>query len=198
MVSSAAAPMTHISSLVTNMHNVCIQMMDPWDVFYAVDRSTDLPKGKTMDEHFGELLDRKYENCTEWYRTNLATLGIQEPLVIIVRSDTREWQMDEGHHRLSWALRHHDPGEIEIPFVFDDTGADDESHMGFLVSRANVAAYHNTMTEELLVVSAGQELVEQTDEFLALAAEKVKGDIVFIPTPRRTAKHRNGGRHRAS
>jgi hypothetical protein len=162
-------PTTHISSLANLLNAYCIQMVNPLDLFYAVDCSTDLPDS-VMDEHFGQLLTDKYENCTEWYKTNLATLGIQEPIVIIIREDDGRWQMDEGHHRLSWSMHH---GIPEIPVIFDDSGADDESNMGFLVARANVEAYHNMEVEEL----------RDTEP-------------VFIPT-QRGGKHRATARHRA-
>lgn len=200
---TATGPTTHISSLASLHKHFCIQMVDPWDLFYAVDCSTDLREdlGYTMDEHFGDLLDRKYENCTEWYLTNLATLGVQEPLVIIIRADDGRWQFDEGHHRLSWALRNHIP---LVPVIFDDSGADDESHVGYMVSRVNVEAYHTTVMEEFLVPPAAERLFEEAEpsiaaaeaEHLPLTARKVKGDIVFTPTPRQERKSGPGGRHR--
>jgi hypothetical protein len=190
------SPTTHISSLA-NLHRAfCIQMLSPVDLYYSLDWSTDLedwakryrPVGHrpNMDTDFADLLDHKYQNCSEWYKTNLANLGVQEPIVIIVRGDNGWWQMDEGHHRLSWSLRHRVP---LVPVIFDDSGADDDSHMGFLVARANVDAYHNTATEEFLMPQAAEMLVAETDEYLAQ-------QTVFIPTPR-AGRHRNGGRHRA-
>jgi hypothetical protein len=197
-------PTTHISSLASLHKQFRIQMIDPVDLFYAVDCSTDLWESvygeteeircRVMDEQFGALLDRKYENCTEWYLTNLATLGVQEPVVVIVRWDDGRWQMDEGHHRLSWALRHSIP---LIPVIFDDSGADDESHMGFMVARANVDAYHSTVTEEFLVPLAAEKLFEEPH---ALPSRMEKGKTfegtasVFIPPRDETQKR---GRHRA-
>lgn len=189
----AAGPTTHITSLASLTH-YCIQMVDPWDLFYALDCSTDLPSHKSMDEHFGALLDRKYQNCTEWYLTNLATLGVQEPLVVIIRSDNGDWQMDEGHHRLSWALRSEIPF---VPVIFDDSGADDESNMGYLVGRTNVDAYHDTVLEEFLVPIAAEKLFEEPAPSVALAAKKLKsGDYEWIPQPRPVLRP-DGGRHRA-
>lgn len=167
-------------------------MLNPVDLYYSLDWSSDLPDNGDMDRDFADLLDRKYENCTEWYKTNLANLGIQEPIVIIVRADNGWWQMDEGHHRLSWSLRHRVP---LIPVIFDDSGADDDSHMGFLVARANVDAYHNQATEEYLMPQAAEMLVAETDDYLAQQAEATV-EAPFIPPPR-SGRHRKGGRHRA-
>lgn len=205
-VVTVIGPLSHISTLASLHKSFCIQMVDPWDLFHAVDCSTDLREdlGYTMDEHFGELLDQKYENCTEWYLTNLATLGVQEPLVVIVRSDDGKWQFDEGHHRLSWALRNRIP---LVPVIFDDSGADDESHAGFMVSRANVEAYHTTVTEEFLVPPATYKLLDEPEESVAaaeyehdqaLAAKKLKnGDYIFEQIRREERKSGPGGRHRA-
>lgn len=198
-----AGPPSHISSLAANLRNLCIQMVDPWDIFYGVDCSTDLPESvygataeiccRAMDEQFGTLLDRKYQNCTEWYLTNLATLGVQEPVIVIVRSDDGRWQFDEGHHRLSWSLRNDIP---LIPVAFDDTGADDESQMGYLVSRVNVEAYHHTVMEEFLVPPAAERLFEEPADSV-LTAQKHRGEITFIPRPRQPRRRDCGGRHRA-
>lgn len=177
MVVMTAGPPTHISVLANLHKEYCIQMVNPMDLFHAVDCSTDLPEHMSMDEYFGELLATKYENCTEWYLTNLATLGVQEPVVVIIRSDGR-WQMDEGHHRLAWAIYHEIPF---IPVIFDDSGADDDSVMGFLVARADAEVYH---------CSTGDFLRSQA-ETLAFGAVVGKSKKVFIPRPRR------GGRHRA-
>lgn len=183
-------PMTHISSLASLHKNYCIQMVRPWLLLAALDCSSDLRHdlGDTMQEHFIELLRRKYEDCSDWWFTNLATLGIQEPLVIIIRSDGL-WQMDEGHHRLAWALWHN----IEdIPIIFDDSGADDDSHMGYVVSRANVDAMHS-------MIPADAELVNEIEEALVIPITdplpEVKSTKAFIPPPRR-GRHRAGGRHR--
>jgi hypothetical protein len=180
-------PATHISSLAELHKAFCIQMVNPLDLFFAVDCSTDLDEslGYTMDQHFTTLLDWKYENCSEWFQTNLATLGIQEPVVVIIRSDGR-WQMDEGHHRLSWALRH---GICAIPVIFDDSGADDDSHMGYIVARTSTDAYHDTVDEDLITSSADT-LVTETDEFL-----DQESSISLIPEQRK-GQHRAEGKHR--
>lgn len=209
MPPQSAGPVTHISSLAGLHSQVVIQMVKPIDLYYSLDCSTDLPDtfhetlgNWYMDRQFPELMDTKYENCSEWYLTNLTTLGVQEPIVVIIRRDNGRWQMDEGHHRLSWALRNHIP---EIPVVFDDSGADDNSHMGFIVARANVEAYHSTVTEEYLVsaLRARQEAEAQTDEFpavssgFALGVEIGDTETALIPVPRKeNGGRRKGGRHR--
>jgi hypothetical protein len=191
-------PTTHISSLA-NLHQAfCIQMVNPYDLRDSLDASTDLRPdlGDTMEETFPVLLKKKYENCSDWFTTNLATLGIQEPLVVIIYSDGA-WQMDEGHHRLAWALLHN----VDVPVIFDDSGADDESHMGFLVSRASVDAYHHTIADDLLLVDDVETSFPDTPEtgaFLAQSPAEVKGDHVFIPAPAgEGGRHRAGGRHRS-
>lgn len=191
-------PTTHISSLA-NLHQAfCIQMVNPFDLRDSLDRSTDLRHdlGDTMEKDFTVLLEHKWERCSDWFTTNLATLGIQEPLVVIIYSDG-SWSMDEGHHRLAWALLHN----VDVPVIFDDSGADDESHMGFLVSRANVDAYHHTIADDLLLVDDVETSFPDTPEtgaFLTQPAPEVKSETVFTPTPRGNAgRHRAGGRHRS-
>jgi hypothetical protein len=180
-------PITHISSLATTSH-LCIQMVEPGLLIDCLDGSTDLRAdlGDTMHDDFMTLLDRKFNRCSEWFNTNLATLGIQEPLVVIIYPNG-EWVIDDGHHRLAWALLN----EIsEIPVVFDDTGAGDESYMASVVARVDVTAYHNTTNEEL-VAEAEARLVEETMHYMA---------DVTVPmpvVPRMVARHRNVGRHRA-
>lgn len=183
-----ANPTTHISSLARLHVDYCIQMVRPWLLLASLDASTDLRHdlGDTMQEDFMELLARKYENCSEWYFTNLMNLGIQEPLVIIVRS-TGEWQMDEGHHRLAWSLWNNIE---EIPVIFDDSGADEDSHMGYLVSRENVEAYHHTVLEDVQLVVPPERALEPT------TVDPHVSETVFAPTARRADKRR-GGRHRA-
>lgn len=183
--------MTHITSLATLHTHYCIQMVRPWLLLAALDCSSDLRHdlGDTMQDHFIELLRRKYEDCSEWWFTNLATLGIQEPLVVIIRSDGM-WQMDEGHHRLAWALWHNIE---EIPIILDDTGADEDSHMGYVVSRANVDAYHSMVPADMELVA---EVEESLDAALATPSEVVNPPTRFIPTQSR-GRHRAGGRHRA-
>lgn len=179
-----ANPTTHISSLARLHVDYCIQMVRPWLLLYSLDASTDLRHdlGDTMQADFMDLLARKYENCTEWYFTNLMDLGIQEPIVVIVRTDGT-WQMDEGHHRLAWSLWNN---VEEIPVIFDDSGADDDSNMGYLVSRDNVEAYHHTSPADAHLI---------VDPYRALEPSTIR-ETVFEPTNRREGKKR-GGRHRA-
>jgi hypothetical protein len=137
----------HLGSLAMQYPHLYFQVVDPMELFNSLDWSTDLRSdyGDTMAD-FLELLLRKFENCTDWFLTDLALCGIQEPVVVIIRSDGR-WQMDEGHHRLAWAMHNHYP----VPVVFDDTGADDDSEVGYLRARVNVEAYHFTQQGEHLI-----------------------------------------------
>lgn len=196
MQTARRGPTTHISSLA-NLHQAyCIQMVNAFDLRDSLDCSTDLREdlGDTMEETFPVLMEKKVESCSDWFFTNLATLGIQEPLVIIIRSDGR-WQMDEGHHRLAWALLNNK----DVPVVFDDSGADDESHMGFLVSRASVDAYHHTTDADLALLEDVESAFADspvTGEQLAHNGEQIKSETAFIPSQSR-GKHRSPGRHRS-
>lgn len=172
-------------------------MVNAFDLRDSLDCSTDLRHdlGDTMAETFPVLLEKKYDSCSDWFATNLALLGIQEPLVIIVRADGR-WQMDEGHHRLAWALLNNKT----VPVIFDDSGADDESHMGFLVSRANVDAYHTTTADDLLSADVESAFNDSPVSGQQLAQNKppIKNPAVFIPSARGKSRHRAGGRHRVN
>lgn len=183
MLRVIASPTTHISGLAALHVNYCIQMVRPWHLYAALDASTDLRHdlGDTMQEHFMELLRRKYENCSEWYVTNLADLGIQEPLVVIIRSDGL-WQMDEGHHRLAWSLFHNIE---EIPVIFDDTGADDDSMAGYMVARANVEAYHYTWQGDV-------DRVEDAVSHHNYSTHETEFRDTVVREPKK-----RGGRHRA-
>lgn len=176
-------PTTHISSLASVYSEYCIQMVPARSLARALDRSTDLRHdlGDTMEEHFGPLLEDKWIHCTDFFLKNLDECGIQEPVVVIIRSDTGEWQMDEGHHRLRWGLINNTP----LPVIFDDSGLDDESQMGYLVARKNANIDHTT-TEADAYAWAAQ--VAQMDD-----------ELFRVPEPRKpVAKHRKGGRHRAT
>lgn len=189
-------PTTHISSLANLHQSYCIQTVNAYDLRDALDCSTDLrhDEGDTMGEHFPVLMEKKAGGCSDWFFSNLASLGIQEPLVIIVRSDGR-WQMDEGHHRLAWALLNNK----DVPVIFDDSGADDDSHVGYMVSRGNVDAYHNTTAEDDfdLLDDVESAFSKGATDQLAHNTPKIKGNRVFVPAPRGNVKHRAGGRHRS-
>jgi hypothetical protein len=173
-------PTTHISSLANIYREYCIQIVNPFDLRNALDCSTDLRHdlGDTMDEHFIPLLAYKYQSCSDWFTTNLACLGIQEPLCVIIRTDGR-WQLDNGHHRLAWALLHN----VEVPVIFDDSGLDDDSDLSDRVSRTDIQTYHDTIAEDL-VTTAEMALVEQAEQYLH--------DTAQIPQPRRHGRHRAG------
>lgn len=186
-MSDSRGPTTHISSLA-NLHAAfCIQMVDAYALRDALDTSTDLRHdlGDTMNEDFPVLLEKKWGNCSDWFTTNLATLGIQEPLVIIIYRDGL-WCMDEGHHRLAWALLNNK----EVPVIFDDSGADDESHMGYLVSRVNVSAYHDTVDD--LIEDVESAFTEGDAAELTYNTPNVNDVSVFVPAPRGKGRHRAG------
>lgn len=173
-------PTTHISRLASVYTEYCIQMIPARALARAVDCSTDLRHdlGDTMEEHFGPLLDDKFIHCSEFFLKNLDELGIQEPVVVIVRSDTGEWQMDEGHHRLRWGLINNTP----LPVIFDDSGDDDESQLGYLVARKNANIDHMTTEEDAYAWAA--QVAQMDDEMLNTG-----------PIPAQRGKHRKKGRH---
>lgn len=134
--------MNHLAMLAETIN---VQMVNPYILWDSLDCSTDLEGPNDFDIEFASLLSRKFFACSPWFRENLRQIGIQEPIVIIIRSDG-EWQMDEGHHRLADALF----GYYDVPVVFDDSGSDDESLMCFQVSREDVEAYHDTTEADLI------------------------------------------------
>lgn len=187
-MNAAPAPTTHITLLASVYAEYCIQMIPARDVARAVDRSTDLRHdlGDTMEEHFGPLLDDKLATSSEFFLKNLAELGIQEPIVVIVRSDTGEWQMDEGHHRLRWGLINNTP----LPVIFDDSGADDESQLGYLVARKNALCDHTTTEADAYAWAA--QVAQMEDELL------IQDSLNTGPIPAQRGRHRKGGKHRAT
>jgi hypothetical protein len=116
-------PTTHVTMLVAAGH--AIQYINAFDLKNALQASTDLRHdlGDTMDEHFPVLLDRKMEDCTDWFVTTWHTKGIQEPLIVIIEPDGT-WTMNEGHHRLAWALLH----DLDVPVYFDEVCGEDYSN----------------------------------------------------------------------
>jgi hypothetical protein len=179
-----SGPISHISSLASNLAHICIQMVNPYDLKASLDLSTDLrhDMGQTMEEDFTVLLETKHGNCTEWFLANLTEVGIKEPIIVIIRGDNGLWQMDNGHHRLQWALLNN----VDVPVVFDDTGMDDDSHMEYYVTRPGVTANHETTAETMV-----DELVEETETYLSTAAEVIE---TIAPNPKARKKP---GRHRA-
>lgn len=186
---------THISRLAIDF---TIQMVNPYDLKNACDLSTDLHQDGyehlTMDSDFVVLLQRKYENCTDWFLTNLEALGVQEPLVVIILPDGR-WQFDDGHHRLSWALLNN----VDVPVVFDDSMVEGDNvvdnAMCYHVARPNVEARSYTTADAV-------ELIVQTETYLTNVADAATDEfMVPVPMPR-NGKHRErakgGGKHRAS
>jgi hypothetical protein len=184
-------PTTHVTMLVAAGH--AIQYINAFDLKNALQGSTDLRHdlGDTMDEHFPVLLDRKMEDCTDWFLDNLHTKGIQEPLIVIIEPDGT-WTMNEGHHRLAWALLH----DLDVPVYFDEVCGEDYSNASAAFSRYGIVATHNT-TAEALLVEAGEQLAEETDNFLAIRVSLDDEAVNLIPTPRVGGRHRVGGKHRA-
>lgn len=174
-------PTTHITSLAALHRDFCIQMIPARELVKSLDASADLNSGQTMEEHFIPLLDRKEKNCSEWFRTNLVTLGIQEPLVIIVYPGNL-WLLDNGHHRLAWGVLM----DADVPVIFDDSGACDDSNLAYLVARKEIEVYHNTIDDDF-TTTAEIALVEEVIEHLA--------SIASIPRQIR-GRHRRGGKHR--
>jgi hypothetical protein len=183
-------PTTHVTQLVAAGH--AIQYVNAFELKNALQASTDLRHdlGDTMDEHFPILLDRKMEDCTDWFVNNLATRGIQEPLIVIIEP-CGSWTMNEGHHRLAWALLH----DLDVPVFFDESGCDD-SNASYMLSRYGIVATHSSTTEEF-ITGAGEQLAEETDEFLSMRVSLDGDEVNLIPTPRNGGRHRDGGRHRA-
>lgn len=182
-------PTTHISSLATIYSAFCIQMVPARALAAALDCSTDLRHdlGDTMEEHFEELLDRKFAGCTDYFLNNLEELGIQEPIVVMIRSDNGRWQMDEGHHRLRWGLI----DNREVPVIFCDCGMDDDCQMGYLVTRRNTNVTHSTTEED--AYAWAQVVAEQDEELLI---DNTPTDE-FHQIPVQRGRHRKGGKHRA-
>lgn len=119
-----------------------IQMVNPILLWDSLDCSTDLAEDQEFISGFERLLMNKYESCTDWFRDNLLTLGQQEPVVVIIRTDGR-WQFDEGHHRLADAMAEH----RDLAVIFDDTNADDDSVMCYQVARPDMEAYHDQIAD---------------------------------------------------
>lgn len=184
---------THISRLAIDF---TIQMVNPYDLKNACDLSTDLHQDGyehlSMDTDFVVLLQRKYENCTDWFLMNLEALGVQEPLVVIILPDGR-WQFDDGHHRLAWALLNN----LDVPVVFDDSmvEGDDvlDNAMGYHVARPDVEARSYTTAD-------ADELIIETETYLTNVADAVTDEFMVIPRPRGShrEKAKTGGRHRAA
>lgn len=186
------APITHISELASVYTEYCIQMIPARDLAAALDCSTDLRHdlGDTMEEHFGPLLDDKLAGCTDYFLTNLVELGIQEPIVIIVRSDSGEWQMDEGHHRLRWGLINN----TELPVIFCECGLDDDCQMGYLVARKNANVTHSTTEEDAYAWAA--RVAAEAEELLP--TWEAPEPITDVIPAQRAGRHRKGGKHRAA
>lgn len=180
---------THISKLADHY---CIQIVNPYELKRACDLSTDLHQAGyehlSMDSDFVVLLQKKYENCTEWFLTDLETLGCQEPLVVIILPDGR-WQFDDGHHRLAWALLNN----VNVPVVFDDSMIEGDDVLDnttcYEVRRHGVVAEHDTTDEESILVSEAEEYLEMmtsdTDEF-----------VIPVPRGRHRTGSKTGGKHR--
>lgn len=185
------APHSHISKLASQY---TIQMVNPYDLRAACQESTDYGEGNdTADPEYTVLLQRKYENCTAWFLANLESIGVQEPLVVIIRPDG-VWQFDDGHHRLAYALLNN----VDVPVVFDEMreGEDVLDNVTcYKVARHGVTARHDTTEDEA-------ELVEETESYLTAIAEAPTDefDLPVIPAPRgaHREKAKTGGKHRAS
>lgn len=185
---------THISRLASDY---VIQMVNPYDLRQACELSTDYGEDNTTSESgYTVLLQKKYENCTDWFLTNLAAIGVQEPLVVIIRPDGL-WQFDDGHHRLAWALLNN----VDVPVVFDDSmvegDAIEDNLTCYYVTRHDVTARHDTTEADL--ADEAEELIEQTENYLTNLAE-APTDVFLAVIPRPRGSHREksktGGRHR--
>jgi hypothetical protein len=180
---------THISRLASDF---VIQMVNPYDLRAACEISTDYGEDHHTDEDgYTVLLQRKYDNCTEWFLRDLESIGVQEPLVVIIRPDGR-WQFDDGHHRLAWALLNN----VDIPVVFDKMGADEDvldNVTCYQVARPDFNVRSNATEADVLISETESYLTNvadaQTDEF-----------AVVIPSPRgqHRSKAKVGGKHRAT
>lgn len=184
---------THISRLAKDF---VIQMVNPYDLRAACELSTDYGEEHSTDESgYTVLLQTKYENCTEWFLRNLESIGVQEPLVVIIRADGL-WQFDDGHHRLAWALLNN----VDVPVVFDQMYEGEEaidSNMCFDVTHkindeainvrsdateADVFEFENYHSSRLAEA--------RTDEFAA--------PVIPLPRGAHRSKAGVGGKHRAS
>lgn len=118
-----------------------VQMVNPFDLRDALDASTDLRMdlGDTMEDDFPVLLIERHHSQSQWFQDNLMALGIQEPITVIIMPDG-SWQIDDGHNRLAHGLLNN----VEVPVVFDDSGAGEDSVMRYEVTRQGVEAYHYT------------------------------------------------------
>lgn len=184
---------THISRLASDY---VIQMVNPYELRAACELSTDYGEGHhTSEPGYTVLLQRKYENCTDWFLTNLEAIGVQEPLVVIVLPDGR-WQFDDGHHRLAWALLNN----VDVPVVFDDSMVEGDDILDnttcFEVTRHGVTARHNTTEAEL----AAEELIVETEHYLTNVTEAPTDEFIAVIPRQRRGSHRNkaktGGKHR--
>lgn len=132
--------MPHLTRLAEDP-KLCIMLVNPYDLRDALDASTDLrhDDGDTMEDDFPVLMVEKHRSATRWFHDDLALLGVQEPVTIIIMRDG-SWQLDDGHHRLMWCLLNN----IDVPVVFDDTGAGEDSTVRYEVQRIDVEAFHYT------------------------------------------------------
>lgn len=140
-------PNLHLVSLAS-MYDLPIQYVNARALRDALDFSIDLHAGDDMRRDFPVLLDKKLKNCTDWFLDSLTNEGIIVPLVVIVRP-TREWVMDDGHHRLAFACCL----DLEVPVLFDDSGDDMESTKRYEVCQSDtlptdLLPSHSTTPEE--------------------------------------------------
>lgn len=176
---------THISRLATDY---VIQMVNPYDLRAACELSTDYGEDHhTSESGYTVLLQKKYENCSDWFLTNLESIGVQEPLVVIIRRDGR-WQFDDGHHRLAWALLNN----VDVPVVFDELRPGEDlldNATGYHVARPGVNARHDTTKESL---------DEEAEELTNMAEAPTDEFLVQIPYQRglHRTKAKTGGKHR--
>lgn len=186
---------THISKLAS-LADLVIQMVNPYDLKVACDYSTDYgPEKDAHEPGYVSLLQKKYGNCSDWFLHNLETLGIQEPLVVIVwkgPDGVIRWQFDDGHHRLAWALLNN----VDVPVVFDELQADEDvedSDMFFRVGRPDVDEPHNMERQTVA-------LVQETETYLTNMAEAQTDEFLSIPVQRTLSgarkKSKAGGKHR--
>ena len=179
-----ATPTTHISKIASDF---MIMEVDPYDLKESFDLSTDYGEDKDPhDSGFITLLQKKYGNCSDWFLENLASEGIIEPLVMIIRDDGL-WQFDDGHHRLMWALLNNVP----VPVVFAEMQPGqnhEEDDTFYRVARRDVEHRHYTTEADVLI--------NETEDYLSNVAEAATDEFVVIPVQR--GRHRAEGKHRAA
>lgn len=130
--------MPHLSALA--LRGLTIMMVNPFDLRDALDASTDLRHdlGDTMEEDFPILLIDKEADQTAYFKHSLTVQGIQEPITIIIMPDG-SWQMDDGHNRLKFGLLNN----VDVPVVFDDTGAGEDSTLRYEVERMDSVKHYD-------------------------------------------------------